>query len=49
MKDVDISDYKVVKPNHFCFNPNTARMGNKIPIAFNNSEGLFSFKNISSF
>lgn len=38
MKDVDISDYKVVKPNHFCFNPNTARMGNKIPIAFNNSE-----------
>ena len=38
MKDVDISDYKVVKPGQFSFNPNTARMGNKIPIAYNDSE-----------
>ena len=48
MKDVDISDYKVVKPNHFCFNPNTA-IGNKIPIAFNNSEKDYLFQKYIQF
>ena len=38
MKDVDISEYKIVKPRQFSFNPNTARMGDKIPIAFNDSK-----------
>ena len=38
MKGVDISEYKIVEPRQFSFNPNTARMGNKIPIAFNDSK-----------
>lgn len=33
--DVSPSGYKVVKPLQFAFNPNTARMGDKIPIALN--------------
>jgi type I restriction enzyme S subunit len=31
-------NYKVVEKNSFAFNPNTARMGDKIPIALNQSE-----------
>lgn len=33
--DVSTTGYKVVKPMEFAFNPNTARMGDKIPIALN--------------
>ena len=32
---VNPGNYKVVKPHEFAFNPNTARMGDKIPIALN--------------
>ena len=32
---VNPGNYKVVKPYEFAFNPNTARMGDKIPIALN--------------
>lgn len=35
---VSTGNYKVVKPNQFGFNPNTARMGDKIPIALNDGE-----------
>jgi type I restriction enzyme, S subunit len=35
---VSPENYKVVKPNQFGFNPNTARMGDKIPIALNGGE-----------
>jgi type I restriction enzyme S subunit len=35
---VSPENYKVVKPNQFGFNPNTARMGDKIPIALNVGE-----------
>ena len=35
---VSPGNYKVVKPNQFGFNPNTARMGDKIPIALNSGE-----------
>ena len=35
---VSPGNYKVVKPNQFGFNPNTARMGDKIPIALNDGE-----------
>lgn len=35
---LSLSSYKIVKPNDFSFNPNTARMGDKIPIALNKSE-----------
>jgi len=38
MSGVNIADYKIVNKNHFVFNPNTARMGNKICIALNNNE-----------
>ena len=42
--DVSPAGYKVVKPTQFAFNPNTARMGDKIPIALNmeNHEVLVS-------
>lgn len=34
----NMSKYKIVKQNQFAFNPNTARMGDKIPIALNEGE-----------
>lgn len=36
--DVSPSGYKIVEPLQFAFNPNTARMGDKIPIALNLEE-----------
>ena len=35
MHGVNIEDYKIVEFNHFAYNPNTARMGDRIPIALN--------------
>ena len=35
---VSPGNYKVVKPHQFGFNPNTARMGDKIPIALNSGK-----------
>lgn len=35
---VSPDNYKVIKPNQFGFNPNTARMGDKIPIALNDGD-----------
>lgn len=36
MDGVNLNDYKIVKKGEFAFNPNTARMGEKICIALNN-------------
>lgn len=33
--DVTVDGYKICPPNCFAYNPNTARMGDKIPIALN--------------
>ena len=38
MSGVSIHDYKVVRKGHFAFNPNTARMGEKICVALNDGE-----------
>jgi type I restriction enzyme, S subunit len=38
---VDFKGYKEVEPRQFAYNPNTARMGDKIPIALNDSEDTF--------
>jgi type I restriction enzyme S subunit len=38
MSGVMIDDYKIVRRGNFAFNPNTARMGEKICIALNSSE-----------
>lgn len=38
---LSVKGYKIVKPNEIAFNPNTARMGERIPIAFNNSLNNF--------
>ena len=35
MSGVDINGYKIVQYKNFAFNPNTARMGDRIPIALN--------------
>lgn len=37
MDGVSLNDYKIVDTNHFAFNPNTARMGEKICVALNRS------------
>lgn len=37
---VKFDKYKVVEKNQFSYNPNTARMGDKIPIALNNDEKI---------
>ena len=36
--DVTTDNYKIVPPGYFAYNPNTARMGDKIPIAYNDSK-----------
>lgn len=41
MNGVSLSNYNIVEKNHFAFNPNTARMGNKIPIAMNESDKIY--------
>jgi len=38
MSGVSLKNYKIVRNRQFVFNPNTARMGERIPIAFNESE-----------
>lgn len=38
MTGVNLSDYKIVKNNHFAYNPNTARMGERIPLALNKGD-----------
>jgi type I restriction enzyme, S subunit len=38
LDNVDISKYVIVEKNNFAFNPNTARMGEKLPIALNKGE-----------
>lgn len=35
--DLSTTNYKIAKPGQFSFNPNTARMGDKFCIAYNNS------------
>ena len=37
---VKFDKYKIVEKNQFSYNPNTARMGDKIPIALNNDEKI---------
>ncbi|MBY0537784.1 restriction endonuclease subunit S [Patescibacteria group bacterium] len=38
MTNVELSGYKLLKKDQFVFNPNTARMGEKIPVALNTEE-----------
>jgi type I restriction enzyme S subunit len=38
MTDVDITDYKLLRPNEFVFIPTTSRSGDKIGIALNSAE-----------
>lgn len=35
---VDFSSYKILRKGQFSYNPNTARMGDKIPVALNDEE-----------
>jgi type I restriction enzyme S subunit len=41
MNGVSLSNYSLVRRSQFSFNPNTARMGNKIPIAMNSSDETY--------
>jgi type I restriction enzyme, S subunit len=38
---INFNGYKVVEPKQFSYNPNTARMGDKIPIALNDSDNTY--------
>jgi type I restriction enzyme S subunit len=44
MTDVELSGYKLLKKGQFVFNPNTARMGERIPIALNAEEDFIVSK-----
>lgn len=44
MTDVELSGYKLLKVGQFVFNPNTARMGERIPIALNTEEDFIVSK-----
>lgn len=44
MTDVELSGYKLLKKGQFVFNPNTARMGERIPIALNTEEDFIVSK-----
>jgi type I restriction enzyme M protein len=44
MSKVDIVDYHLVRNKDFSFNPNTARMGDRIPIALNFEEEILVSK-----
>lgn len=50
--DVDenvIKKFYIVRPNQFIYNPRTTRMGDKVGLAYNNTNEplLFSFNNIA--
>lgn len=38
---VSLTQYKIVGPDEFAFNPNTARMGEKICVALNGSDNVY--------
>lgn len=38
LQGVSLSSYKVVKPNQFAYVPDTSRRGDKIALAFNNTD-----------
>lgn len=44
MTDVELSGYKLLKVGQFVFNPNTARMGERIPISLNTEEDFIVSK-----
>lgn len=44
---VSLSSYKIVKPNHFAFVPDTSRRGDKISLAFNSTQNTFLVSSIS--
>lgn len=41
LDNVSVTSYKVVGPGEFAFNPNTARMGEKICVALNNTKKYY--------
>lgn len=51
VSDDVIQKFYIVNPREFVYNPRTTRMGNKVGLGYNNTEGplLFSFNNIAFF
>jgi hypothetical protein len=45
---VGLSGYKLVKPEHFAYVADTSRRGNKISLAFNNTENTYLVSSIST-
>ena len=47
MDGVPLNNYKIVKPNQFAYVPDTSRRGDKISLAFNDTEESFLVSSIS--
>lgn len=47
MEGVSLSNYKIVRPNQFAYVPDTSRRGDKISLAFNNTNESYLVSSIS--
>ena len=47
LQGVNLRGYKLVPPGHFAYVPDTSRRGNKMSLAFNNTEGTYLVSSIS--
>lgn len=47
MENVSLKNYKIVPPNHFAYVPDTSRRGNKISLAFNDTDDAYLVSSIS--
>ncbi len=48
MEDVNLDAYKIVSPKQFAYVPDTSRRGDKISLAYNNSEQTYLVSSIST-
>ena len=47
LNGVSLTSYKIVEPGYFAYVPDTSRRGNKISLAYNNSNDTFIVSSIS--
>ena len=47
MDDVSLENYKIVKPHQFAYVPDTSRRGDKISLAYNNTDNTYLVSSIS--
>ena len=47
MEGVSVTSYKILRPNHFAFVPDTSRRGDKMSLGYNNTDNTFLVSSIS--